>query len=89
MIYNAEQLMSMDAAAISGCSQTHIKNVIADLIETAKVNLVDANRYRYIRDEETLDQVIWDALEGIGSDTPEGYRRGMDRAVDAALAGKS
>jgi len=46
----------------------------------------DAERYRYIRDAETLNQVIWDALEGIGSDEPEGYRRGMDNAVDAAIA---
>ena len=49
----------------------------------------DAERYRYIRDAETLNQVIWDALEGIGSDEPEGYRRGMDRAVDAAIAAQA
>jgi hypothetical protein len=45
----------------------------------------DAQRYRHLRDAETLNQTIWDALDGIGSDEPEGYRRGFDRAVDAAI----
>ena len=48
----------------------------------------DAERYRFLRDAETLNQVIWDALEGIGSDTPEGYRRGMDDAIDRAISAK-
>jgi len=46
----------------------------------------DAQRYRHLRDAETLNQTIWDALDGIGSDEPEGYRRGFDAAIDAAIA---
>ena len=46
----------------------------------------DATRYRYIRDTATLDTVIWEALEGFGSDTPEGYCKGLDDAVDRAIA---
>ena len=45
----------------------------------------DAERYRHLRDAETLNQTIWDALDGIGSDEPEGYRRGFDKAVDDAI----
>ena len=44
----------------------------------------DAERYRYLRDAHNFPQMIWDALEGIGSDTEEGYGRGMDTAIDAA-----
>ena len=57
----------------------------------AEQNARDAERYRYIRDTDTLDLTIWEALEGHGSMDGEGnldaagYRVSMDQAVDAAM----
>lgn len=52
---------------------------------------VDAERYRYIRDTATLDNAVWEALEGYGMTNGAGelledeYRAGMDRAIDRAI----
>ena len=53
--------------------------------------LLDAARYRYLRDTATLDTAIWEALDGYGSTDADGnldeagYRAGMDQAIDAAM----
>ena len=49
----------------------------------------DAERYRYLRDAETIDQWIWDALEHTDGDDREAYQKGLDAAVDQAMKGKS
>jgi hypothetical protein len=59
--------------------------------EPSEQDRIDAARYRYLRDTETLDTAVWEALEGSGSVTDEGfdqadYRVGFDRAIDAAIA---
>ncbi len=51
----------------------------------------DAARWRYVRDTETLETAVWEALEGNGL-APDGvldqaaYAAGMDAAVDRAIA---
>lgn len=49
----------------------------------------DAERYRYLRDAETLDQWIWDALDHAEGDDREAYQKGLDAAIDLAMKGKS
>jgi len=46
----------------------------------------DAERYRWLRDTGSFPAAVWEALEGFGSDTSEGYGKGMDEAIDAAMA---
>ncbi len=54
----------------------------------------DAARWRYVRDTETLETAVWEALEGTDC-APDGvldkerYARGMDDAVDRAIAAMS
>lgn len=56
---------------------------------------IDAERYRYLRDTETLETAVWEALEGSGSVNDNGsldhagYCSGFDRAIDAAIATKT
>lgn len=50
----------------------------------------DAARWRYVRDTETLETAVWEALEGTdcapgGTLDRAAYAAGMDRAVDAAM----
>ena len=50
-----------------------------------------AARYRYLRDTETLETAVWEALEGSASVTDSGvldhagYRAEFDRAIDNAI----
>ena len=53
--------------------------VNAELLSDKK----DAQRYRHLRDSKTLDQWIWDAIDHTEGDA---YSKGLDAAVDAALA---
>jgi hypothetical protein len=69
------------AAAELALLKSKLRQAERELAEVRK----DAERYRHLRDAETLNQTIWDALDGFGSDEPEGYRRGFDMAVDAAI----
>lgn len=56
---------------------------------------IDAARYRYLRDTETLETAVWEALEGSASVTDSGvldhagYRAEFDRAIDAAIRAAS
>ncbi len=56
-----------------------------------KAEAQDAARWRYVRDTETLETAVWEALEGIGL-APDGvldqaaYAASMDAAVDRAIA---
>jgi hypothetical protein len=56
---------------------------------------IDAARYRYLRDTETLETAVWEALEGSASVTDSGvldhagYRAEFDRAIDNAIRAAS
>jgi hypothetical protein len=58
---------------------------IAELEAENQKFTIDAQRYRHLRDSATLDTAIWEALEGFGLDTQEGYAKGMDDAIDRAI----
>lgn len=68
---------------------------VKDELEALKGDAKDAERYRYIRDTETIEAMVWEALDGDGSVNGEGeldragYAAGMDRAIDAAIAAKA
>lgn len=92
MTYTAEQLKGLSPEGIATkCSPVHIENVIKDLIATALDLMQDAERYRYVRNTQTLDNVVWLALEGDGLADEKGeldqdeYARGLDRSIDIAI----
>lgn len=84
-VYSAWQMRELlkSAAALASPADA----LVAGDSETAK----DAERYRYIRDTATLDNAVWEALEGYGMTNGAGelledeYRAGMDRAIDRAI----
>lgn len=74
-----------------GAMEEAMEAEIMELRMVLSSNKVDAERYRYIRDTATLDNAVWEALEGYGMTNGAGelledeYRAGMDRAIDRAI----
>jgi hypothetical protein len=89
---NKHGVKSTDTLRILAAYSIALSAQQAGVQEAPSEDAKDAQRYRYLRNTETLDAAVWDALEGHGSMDADGnlnaagYRAGFDQAIDAALA---